>query len=29
MSLVYYLITITLCWIFFTAMTQLDLLKEA
>jgi glycerol transport system permease protein len=28
MSLVYYLITITLCWIFFTAMTQLDLLKE-
>src|ERR1700677_4053113 len=29
MSLVYYLITITLCWIFFTAMSQLDLLKEA
>jgi glycerol transport system permease protein len=29
MSLVYYLITITLCYIFFTAMTQLDMLKEA
>jgi glycerol transport system permease protein len=29
MSLVYNLITITLCWIFFTAMTQLDLRKDA
>src|SRR6202035_1243891 len=28
MSLVYNLITLTLCWIFFTAMNQLDLLKE-
>jgi len=24
MSLVYNLITLTLCWIFFTIMTQLD-----
>jgi glycerol transport system permease protein len=29
MSLVYNLITITLCWIFFTIMTQLDQRKDA
>jgi glycerol transport system permease protein len=29
MSLVYNLITITLCWIFFTVMTQLDARKDA
>jgi glycerol transport system permease protein len=29
MSLVYNLITITLCWIFFTVMTQLDRRKDA
>jgi glycerol transport system permease protein len=29
MSLVYNLITVTLCWIFFTAMTQLDRRKDA
>jgi glycerol transport system permease protein len=29
MSLVYNLITITLCWIFFTMMTQIDLRKDA
>ncbi len=29
MSLVYNLITVTLCWVFFTAMTQLDRRKDA
>ena len=29
MSLVYNLITITLCWIFFTIMTQLDRRRDA
>ena len=29
MSLVYNLITITLCWMFYTIMTQLDRRKDA
>ena len=28
MSLVYYLITLTVCWVFFTIMTQLDRRRE-
>jgi glycerol transport system permease protein len=29
MSLIYNLITITLCWIFYTIMTQLDRRRDA
>ncbi len=29
MSLIYNLITVTLCWIFFTIMTQLDRRRDA
>ena len=29
MSLVYNLITLTVCWVFFTVMTQLDRRKDA
>ncbi len=29
MSLVYYLITLTVCWVFFTIMTQLDRRRDA
>ena len=29
MSLVYYLITLTVCWIFFTIMTQIDRRRDA
>ena len=29
MSLVYYLITLTVCWIFFTIMTQLERRRDA
>jgi glycerol transport system permease protein len=29
MSLVYYLITLTVCWVFYTIMTQIERRRDA